>query len=343
MSLSDPGGVSLFTTNQLISKEKAQDIGELAEKSLWDGFVNATFDGEGFIAEGCFPSKGAGDLDWLVELGAGVVDDPAADNFSTDFQPFFVPAQQSGTLSAHDGVFARIDIITLSALFVDEESSSEKVLSGGSLIPATLDTKRRRSFTLTVTEGTPSGSPAQPSTPSGHILCAVIDVPAISGAITVTDARARAGTKSGALSYRPWRAVPTTLAAKSGNARVITMQAQDMEGNDIGFPAGSEASSLQRMHFVIELTDINGKPANVSSGYQVGAAAVGWTQLSNSANDRIVGKITSSSGEFEVVIDDTLVDALQADMKVTPITYYSDDTTARGPVGYPTLTFVDFT
>jgi len=112
-----------------------------------------------------------GSLNITVKAGIAEVDP----GLSTPQGPYRVAmtADDSTTLdvSPHDPTNPRIDIVYIKVRDHDEDGSG------------------LRDAVIAYTAGTPAGSPVQPSTPASSLLLASLAVPAVSGAVAVTDRR----------------------------------------------------------------------------------------------------------------------------------------------------------
>lgn len=328
-NLSKPGGSKLWNANQRADTADMNGIGTLAEQSLWDGFAARVFGDapDGFVGDDCLPGKGVGDLEYYVGTGMGLIS-LVGGSFECDYTPIYVNSLQSGSCDAHDATNPRIDILSLAPLEVDDEASTEKILSGGVLVAQSKYTRRRRSFVLTYTAGTPAAMPAQPATPADNLLVATINVPAAAGAITVNDARTRIGVSTSAMEPMPVIPQVLGLSAESGNARTASVTIKDLDGNTV--------ARTQRV--IIEVLDDNG---DIDS--TVGTATIGaGTALSTTAKARVVAE-TGTDGTMTISVRDVL-GTLSGNLwlKIQPV---SEPELTSGPVqpGVATVTQVAFT
>lgn len=322
-----PGGIALFNTNQRADSDDVNRIGTMAEQSLYDGILARVMAGaDGFFGADCLPSKGAGDLDYLVEPGVGLFKDTAeADAFEPIYKPIFIAAQQSGTLSAHDPTNPRIDILTLAPATVDDENDTRKILTAGVLTPTSVDTRRRRAFTLGVVAGTPAGSPSVPATPAGTIKIAEITVPATSGPITVTDVRPKVGTVEDGVAdaaittpkIADQAVTPAKLSVvpvvwegsanpESGNAIVYDLQASDVDGGDIS----------RTQLFLATVYDYNGVADAAAFTVDISS---GGSALSNAPNARVLFSPGGDGGCSIVVTDVSGTYSGAVMLKIEPI------------------------
>lgn len=307
--LTRPGGSALFNSDQRVDTDDINAIGTMAEASLWDGLVARFTDGiNGFFGDDCIPVKEAGDLDYSVATGMGIVDVPSLGGVapvrSPKYTPIYVDTIQNGSANTHDPTNARKDILTLKPSSVDDTDDTLQIFDGVSgFTPTLLKTRRRRNFTLNYIAGTPSGSPAAPATPAGELRIALIDVPAISGPIVVSDERVEIGIVTDAIANDSVTAAklekPTTwfrvtaITAEASNKRDIEFSHEDL--------AGLVQSHVQR--FIVEVYT---EPGIVNSSlWTADADSAGSTQISNAgaAAGRVIGE-TDGSGVFAVTIED---------------------------------------
>jgi hypothetical protein len=115
------------------------------------------------------------------------------DAFGLHFKPIVVPANDTIVLDAHDATNPRIDVVYLTPTEADDQTQTRYVknLSTGVIdTGASVDKRRRWTYTLARVAGTPAATPVAPSVPSGSIRVAEVHVPATSGSATVYDMRA---------------------------------------------------------------------------------------------------------------------------------------------------------
>lgn len=131
--------------------------------------------------------------------------------YDPNLKPLFLGANSTQNLSTPDNTNDRIDIISVKAIQIDSETESRKFKDEftQAISLQNLVVSKDWSIQITVTEGTPSGSPAVPATPAGEIkLCDVL-VEAINGVTVesnITDKRlnlpvAAAGNATGFVGY----------------------------------------------------------------------------------------------------------------------------------------------
>lgn len=305
-NLAKPGGARKWNTNEAVASADMIKAGTIAEQSFWDGFVARLFGGApgGFLGADCLGAKGAGDLDYTVEAGMGIIPLTGGD-FDPDYTPLYVDVQQTGTADAHDGANPRIDILSLAPLDVDDVSSSVKIKSGGAINPQTLTTRRRRSFALVYTAGTPAGSPSAPATPAGHLPVAELAVPAAAGPLVATDTRVLIGTvadgiAAGAVTpaklseQTTWLKL-TSLGAEAGNIRSAAFQLTDQNGD-----------AVARVQQVVVAVYTDAGDVNTAVATADGFTSNPGTQLSNggaTAAGRIIAA-TDGTGNFIIDVED---------------------------------------
>lgn len=185
-------------------------MGELAVSNLLRLAMMGYYDGQNFTpVSGVFGepgrgpdhlkvTKGTGDLEYGVAIGCGLAFDStqADDDFNElDYQMVLLDTPiLNNSVGAHDATNPRIDVISIAPATVEDvpESRVTRNVSPPGLTTTptpTVNVRSRPGGTVTVTAGTPAVSPVAPATPNGHIKLAEVLVPAVSGAITVTDAR----------------------------------------------------------------------------------------------------------------------------------------------------------
>lgn len=122
------------------------------------------------------------------------------DNTQVDPEPMTrllrVATDTNKTLAAADGSNNRIDVISIAPARATSVSQSRNVkdATSGVVTPTSQVVETDWASTLTVTTGTPSGSPAVPTTPAGNIKLAEVLVTAVTGLGSqagITDKRPR--------------------------------------------------------------------------------------------------------------------------------------------------------
>lgn len=196
-SRSRAGGHVNWTFGEKITTADLIDMGSMAEQYV--GFLAGLLfrdkpnneERSGFLGNSCLVTVSAG-LTMSIAAGVGWYDDEAeSDAYAPVVKPIVVPVAVTTTLAAHDATNPRIDLICLAPGTTEEDSQSRNVIdpTSGSVSAQSVDKKVRNFYMLSVTTGTPAASPSAPSTPSGYIAIAQVRVPAVSGAVTITDVR----------------------------------------------------------------------------------------------------------------------------------------------------------
>ncbi len=342
--LKNPGGIQSFQTNMRADSTRFNQVGTMAEQSLWNGAIAGLFHGrDGFISIGCRPSKGAGDLDWLVDPGMAVITLPAnLDPKEPTTIPIYVDVQQPGTFAAHDGANPRIDIISVGPLSIEDEVEATKVFSGGSsLNPDTHATRSRRSFELEVTQGTPAASPVAPATPVGHLLVGQFAIPAVSGPITsVADSRQLTGIASEANQHRTWKPFASALTAKAASIRTVTIRIFSLEGTSYVAPEGWPADNDQRYYMRARVYDADfvTDPALYRITSPSGAGNV--TAINKA---EMLIKTTAGVGIFDLPIEDvTGIYTGTLFLELTPMLHYSNTLAEHSKPGVPVTIEMDW-
>jgi len=131
-----------------------------------------------------------------VKLGNGL----QYDNTQVDPEPkarlLYVASNTNKTITTPDGTHNRIDIVSIKAdrAVIQTDTRNMKDVSSGVVTPTTENIESDWSSDLLVTAGTPSASPAVPSTPAGYIKLAEILVTTSTGIANqaaITDKRPR--------------------------------------------------------------------------------------------------------------------------------------------------------
>ena len=329
------GGRRLLNTNEKVTADTFRQVGAIAEQSYLNVLAARLF-GElsGVVGNDCEPSKGGGDLDWIVEKGLAFVNDATeTDVFEPIYKAIPVDAQQTGTATAHDPTNARKDLISIGPSTVAEENVSRQIYDEPMDLfnPSGEDTHTRRTFELTVTAGTPSGSPVLPSTPAGHIQIAELQIPATSGPMTVVDLRtsvtvsqtdlaqvdtadlvddavtepkiddlavtepkiANGAVTANKLARPPIFPDVTAVGAEAANAIAVTMIIRDTDG-------GTEARD-QRLKLTVYDDNGDVDTANAFVTFSSGGDAA---VLSANSKGRIFMKAPTTNTSFSVIVTD---------------------------------------
>lgn len=117
-----------------------------------------------------------------VRAGIGFQTDATQTDPESKKRLLFLDAAATATITAADGANPRIDIVSIKATraTVDTASRNYKAVDG-TVSVQTLDTETDWDLDIVVTAGTPAGSPAVPSTPSGYIKIAELAIAATTG------------------------------------------------------------------------------------------------------------------------------------------------------------------
>jgi hypothetical protein len=192
------GAHALGNPYELIDDVKLNQIGLGALQGIAHLLAELTRDAvtgvprTGFVGdEGrCVP--GAGALDVTVSAGVGWVEDSAdTAAFGLGYKPIVLASSVSLTLDPHDSAHPRVDLVVARPATADLVRVSRTVfdVSSGGPVTASLDSARRSVGEVDVLTGTPGATPAEPTVPAGWTLLARVDVPAVSGTVTITDRR----------------------------------------------------------------------------------------------------------------------------------------------------------
>lgn len=157
------------------------------------------------------------------------------DPFEPAYEPVWLGAEDTVTLSAHHATLPRIDVISVAVDTTDDQDESDQIKDpgDGTISTSTISTRRVYGALLTVTAGTPGATPTAPATPTNHLKLAEVNVPATSGAVVVHDYRRRLligeHVGGGATRSLPVDWVPGSstecLAASAGTSMVVTIAA----------------------------------------------------------------------------------------------------------------------
>lgn len=193
-----PGGQVLWSTNERITSADLNRMGLIAGQALFDLLLARMFRDEVngqprsglFASSDCEVSVVTG-LSLSVAIGFGLLWAPdVADPFGLLYRPIVLSGASSVTLDAHDAD-PRIDLLCIAPATVDAEQSTRQIYdpASGQASPETVYTLRKFSSTVQVVKGTPAATPVAPALPSGYLALAHAAVPAVSGAVTLTDRR----------------------------------------------------------------------------------------------------------------------------------------------------------
>jgi hypothetical protein len=206
--LTQPGGYELFNTNEKISASDLNNMGLIALQSITSLLALLLFrkaDGsyfQGFVAEDC-KAIVSGALQVSIPQGMAILVDQSST--FTGFEPcvrlIVIPATVTQAITAHHATLARKDLVYLQAAYADADSTSDSLKdpSSGVVSTSTIYKRRKISYTVGYLAGTPHASPTLPATPTGALAICQVNVPATSGALTVTDRRERVQISKGVI------------------------------------------------------------------------------------------------------------------------------------------------
>lgn len=161
-------------------------------------------------------------------------------------------------------------------------------------------------------QGTPGASPAEPSTPAGAVPLAIVSLLAGAASISsgdIEDLTVR-GPYQGAMADIPIAFLKPTLAAESGDARVLTLQAVDWSGNALAVPVTFE------LH--VGAHNDGPEPADSGTGAFAGTVTTG-TEVRAFSSDGSGIITTNASGT--AVISILSLSTLTVYLTAQPITY----------------------
>jgi hypothetical protein len=194
-TLQNPGGRANWTTYQQVKAERLNNIGDMALQSLTHILAWLFRDQVADAPQSGFPKADdckvtAAGLVLSIAKGIGFYYDSAeTEAFQPHYKPIVVSSATNTTLDAHDATNPRIDIVCLAPATDTDEAASCFLKTAGTVTTTAIDTRQRWTHTLQVVKGTPAATPSAPATPSGYLKIAEVLVPAVSGAVTVTDTR----------------------------------------------------------------------------------------------------------------------------------------------------------
>lgn len=194
------GGRSLANEGELATYTKWNKVGGIALQTMLHILAELTWHEPNGVPKTGFPGndllceQGTGVLDIDVVPGCGFYHDTAAtEEFGPHYQPMVLDATVTKTLDAHDATNPRFDIICVAPATEDDRSGLRNIkdVSTGAVSAQSVYTRRRLTLDIQVVKGTASATPAVPATPTGYVKISTISVPAVSGAVTITDERPR--------------------------------------------------------------------------------------------------------------------------------------------------------
>jgi hypothetical protein len=204
LELARQGGLVPFSQGQLLTAADVQRAQTLGLATLHHWLMVLFYDQQRETPLSGFPEESdhclvtaTGNLAGEVAPGIGyVLDssvlDPAGDAWDHGaFQPIVVDVAEPFTLAAHNATNPRWDIISIGPARLNDENGTRRVKNPTTLVESSqsVPLRRRYSFEVTVTQGTPAASPVEPVVPTGHVKIARAEVPATSGATVFRDTR----------------------------------------------------------------------------------------------------------------------------------------------------------
>jgi len=167
------------------------EIQDMMKFALWGDETPSA--GAGGVMGGLVVDNVTGQLQSTVSPGMGWFYDSAIASPASKFGLIILKSTATVNHSAGDATYPRYDIVTIACPSgTDTELSVPRWQSS----VANMDTQRGAEPALTVSEGTPEALPSFPSTPAGHLLLAIVYVPANAAnlnAAVYTDSRIMRG------------------------------------------------------------------------------------------------------------------------------------------------------
>lgn len=202
-----PVGIRKFNTNESVGSADLTNVGNAAVQTIMDALFavmlgartvqNNPLDG---VQSGFFGNSGAvtvvSGLQVAVNRGVGLYDrigragvDPEDEPLAPMYVPMTLASSETVTLDAHDATHPRVDTVWCRPESLDLVELSRRVRAAGTAGVDDLHTKRGFGMEVGVTKGTPDINPSAPSIPSDALALADVRVPAVSGAVSITDRR----------------------------------------------------------------------------------------------------------------------------------------------------------
>jgi hypothetical protein len=118
-----------------------------------------------------------------VAAGNGIQYDSSQDDPEPNYRPLYLPSAAAASITSAHATYNRIDIVCVKANRATTltESRNVKALGDATISAQSLACQKDWLADVVITAGTPSGSPATPSTPSGYIKIATLVVTAVTG------------------------------------------------------------------------------------------------------------------------------------------------------------------
>jgi len=164
-----------------------QELYDRVIKEIIQRVENAFFDDSMFVAF-------VGATTVSVGPGLGFQEDATVDATEPEKRSIFLASASAHGISAPDGALDRIDVVSIKAARAVTKSETRKFKDEISLVVSdvTLDVENDWVPIITITAGTPAGSPVAPATPAGDLKIAELLVTAVTGIAdqsAITDTR----------------------------------------------------------------------------------------------------------------------------------------------------------
>lgn len=173
----------LFNDGQEIVQDDFNQIAQASETELYDRIAfQLGLKQENFCFDDSFLVEYLSSTSVTVRAGVGF----QTDNTQTSPEPkkrlLALASQATKTLAAPDGANPRIDIVSIKATRVVTATENRNFKDVTEVLSVqSMDVKSDWELDCVVTTGTPSGSPAIPSTPAGYIKIAELAIAAGTG------------------------------------------------------------------------------------------------------------------------------------------------------------------
>jgi hypothetical protein len=185
--------MSSIDTQVLVSVDQqlaSSDVNNLSTYlyNIFRNFNINIFEQNSCIVNGLTQTWGGGGNPTVMTVSAGVAVFALAGNYKGSI--FYWPGTPALTITAADHTNPRIDGIDITYTEIPGNSQIRNFINPGTGIvtPTSTNTQTISTYSMVITTGTPSGSPAPPAVPSGYVRLATYEVPSNSGGtITVTN------------------------------------------------------------------------------------------------------------------------------------------------------------
>lgn len=197
MTRANPGGQVLFAEYELVTHDKLNRVGQIAQQGLLGLMAEIFANGDwrsGFAGDAFLVSQGSGALEMDVAPGIGFFSDATVvDLYQPSYKAIALAAEETITLDPHDASNPRIDLIYAAPATDDDDAGARTLwdVGAGAATSGSVDNRRVWTSTIAVVKGTPGATPAVPSLPTGALALARVRVPASTGACTIYDERPR--------------------------------------------------------------------------------------------------------------------------------------------------------